>query len=89
VAEGNAASAEGSVRLLRYNDDLTRWDGGDGDERRRSLDVEHFGLRLEPVSAADSGTYICLINNRREPDAHIVLTVQGKHECCHVAYVHA
>ena len=62
------------ARLLRYNDRLTRWD----DDPRRSLDYERYGLRFGPVRSRDSGTYLCLLNNRREPDAPIVLTVQGK-----------
>lgn len=64
-------------RLLRYNDKLTKW-GGVAEERRRHLDFERYGLTFSPVRAKDSGTYLCLLNNRREPDAPIVLTVQGE-----------
>ena len=45
---------------------------------RRNLDFDRYGLRFQPVKATDSGTYMCLLNNRREPDAPIVLTVQGR-----------
>ncbi len=37
-----------------------------------------YALKFGPVSSKDSGTYLCLLNNRREPDAPIVLTVQGQ-----------
>ncbi len=58
----------------RYNDKLTKWDTDD----RRSLDFERYGLRFGPVRSKDSGTYLCLLNNRMEPDAPIVLTVEGR-----------
>ena len=57
----------------RYNDKLMRWD----ENGRRNLDFERYGLKFDPVTSADSGTYLCLINNRREPDSPMVLTVQG------------
>ena len=37
-----------------------------------------FGLRIDPVSAGDSGDYLCLVNNRRRPNAVFRLLVQGK-----------
>ncbi|XP_040572850.2 putative receptor-type tyrosine-protein phosphatase mosPTP-1 isoform X2 [Lepeophtheirus salmonis] len=62
------------ARILRYNDNkLMRWDG---QENRRVLDVERYGINFLPVKAEDSGTYHCLINNRLEPDSPILLTVQ-------------
>lgn len=64
----------------RYNNKLTRWDSSDEDVNRpprRNLDYENYGLKFEPVTAADTGTYLCLLNNRREPDSQTVLTVQG------------
>ncbi|TRY71536.1 hypothetical protein TCAL_12498, partial [Tigriopus californicus] len=61
------------LRILRYNDKLMRWDNED---ERRNLDMDRSGLKFEPVTSADSGTYMCLINNRREPDSPIVLIVQ-------------
>ena len=69
-------NGEGS-RLLRFNDKLTRWDEEDA-VSRRTLDFDLFGLKFEPVKAADSGTYLCLLNNRRVPDTPIILTVQGR-----------
>lgn len=60
---------------FRYNDKLMRWDNED---ERRNLDMDRSGLKFEPVTSADSGTYMCLINNRREPDSPIVLIVQGE-----------
>jgi len=71
------------ARILRFNDRLTRWgsQGEDGDEEeaaRRTLDLDRYGLKFSPVESGDSGVYLCLINNRREPDAPIALTVQGE-----------
>ena len=67
------------MRILRYNNELTRWDTANRDEvERRSLDIKNYGLKFGPVTAEDSGTYLCLINNRREPDALLQLTVEGK-----------
>eukprot|EP00093_Oithona_nana_P000821 00821.XXX_1879_270_1 [CDS] Oithona nana genome sequencing. len=65
------------MRILRYNNELTRWDTANRDEvERRSLDIKNYGLKFGPVTAEDSGTYLCLINNRREPDALLQLTVE-------------
>ena len=67
------------MRILRFNNELTRWDTAAIDEvKRRTLDTKNYGLKFGPVSAEDSGTYLCLINNRREPDALLELTVEGK-----------
>ena len=66
------------MRILRFNNELTRWDTAAIDEvKRRTLDTKNYGLKFGPVSAEDSGTYLCLINNRREPDALLELTVEG------------
>ena len=66
------------TRILRFNDELTRWDTAARDEvQRRTLDIRSYGLQFGPVKAEDSGTYLCLINNRREPDALLELTVEG------------
>ena len=77
---------------FRYNNDrLTRWDDSSASssvsgptpdatshhQQRRNLDFDRYGLRFSPVTSDDSGTFLCLLNNRREPDAPIVLTVQG------------
>lgn len=67
------------TRILRFNNELTRWDTASREEvARRTLDIRNYGLKFEPVSAEDTGTYLCLINNRREPDAPLQLTVEGK-----------
>ena len=67
------------MRILRFNNELTRWDTAARDEvERRTLDTKNYGLKFGPVSAEDSGTYLCLINNRREPDALLELTVEGE-----------
>lgn len=67
------------TRILRFNNELTRWDTAAKDEvARRTLDIRNYGLKFGPVSAEDSGTYLCLINNRREPDALLELTVEGE-----------
>ena len=68
------------MRILRFNNELTRWDTAARDEvERRTLDTKNYGLKFGPVSAEDSGTYLCLINNRREPDALLELTVEGEY----------
>ena len=65
------------LRLMRYNQDrLTRWDGDS--LGRRSLDYDRYALRFQPVTSEDSGTYLCLMNNRQTPDSPVVLTVQGR-----------
>lgn len=65
------------TRILRYNNELTRWDTASQDEvARRTLDTRTYGLKFGPVRADDTGTYLCLINNRREPDAPLLLTVE-------------
>ena len=56
-------------------DRLTRWDGDS--VGRRSLDYDRYALRFAPVTSEDSGTYLCLMNNRQTPDSPVVLTVQG------------
>ena len=67
------------MRILRFNNELTRWDTAARDEvERRTLDTKNYGLKFGPVSAEDSGTYLCLINNRREPDALLELAVEGE-----------
>ncbi len=66
------------TRILRFNNELTRWDTASEDEvARRTLDTGSYGLRFGPVAAEDTGSYLCLINNRREPDASLELTVEG------------
>ena len=73
------------MRILRFNNELTRWDTAAIDEvKRRTLDTKNYGLKFGPVSAEDSGTYLCLINNRREPDALLELTVEGKIRDIHI-----
>jgi hypothetical protein len=69
---------------FRYNQDrLTRWDNDDesggGGNSRRNLDFDRYALKFQPVTSDDSGTYLCLMNNRQVPDSPIVLTVQGNY----------
>lgn len=45
---------------------------------RMSLSLKNYSLQLHPVTAADSGTYECLVNNRNAPEAMIKLIVRGK-----------
>ena len=47
-------------------------------KKRLRLDMEMFSLEFDPVTAADSGNYKCLINNRPNPDAVIDLNVLGR-----------
>jgi len=37
-----------------------------------------YALTFSPVTSDDTGTYLCFINNRMEPDSPIHLTVEGK-----------
>ena len=60
-----------------YNNKLTKWDYED---HHRTIDFVRHGLRLEPVSASDSGIYKCIVNNGKHADSGIVLKVQGKDE---------
>ena len=70
--------------LNRYNDKLIRWDQSDDDDdgwTRRKLDTKQlFALTFSPVTSDDTGTYICLMNNRRQPDSPVYLTVEGKNQ---------
>ena len=50
----------------------------DGLANRITVPLGVFGLRIDPVSAGDSGDYLCLVNNRRRPDAVVRLLVQGR-----------
>lgn len=48
------------------------------EQNRMSLSLKNYSLQLHPVTAADSGTYECLVNNRNAPEAEIKLIVRGK-----------
>lgn len=37
-----------------------------------------YSVEIDPVIAGDSGDYVCLVNNRRRPNAVVRLLVQGK-----------
>ena len=50
----------------------------DGLADRITVPLGVFGLSVDPVSAGDSGDYLCLVNNRRRPNAVVRLLVQGK-----------
>lgn len=45
---------------------------------RMSMSLKNYSLQLHPVTAADSGMYECLVNNRNTPDAVIKLIVRGR-----------
>lgn len=47
-------------------------------ESRITLEPDSFSLRFDPVESQDKGKYVCLINNRRLPEAVIQLSVLGK-----------
>lgn len=47
-------------------------------QNRMSLSLKNYSLQLHPVTAADSGMYECLVNNRNAPEAVIKLVVRGK-----------
>ncbi len=46
-------------------------------EARSSLGPKAFSVDIDPVEAGDSGDYVCLVNNRRKPNAFVRLLVQG------------
>ncbi|XP_024889873.1 uncharacterized protein LOC112466171, partial [Temnothorax curvispinosus] len=46
------------------------------EQNRMSLSLKNYSLQLHPVTAADSGTYECLVNNRNAPEAVIKLIVR-------------
>ncbi|XP_025074112.1 uncharacterized protein LOC105427378 [Pogonomyrmex barbatus] len=48
------------------------------EQNRMSLSLKNYSLQLHPVTAADSGMYECLVNNRNTPEAVIKLIVRGK-----------
>lgn len=45
---------------------------------RMSMSLKNYSLQLHPVTAADSGMYECLVNNRNAPEAVIKLIVRGR-----------
>ena len=49
----------------------------DGLADRIAVPLGAFAVNIDPVSAGDSGDYVCLVNNRRRPNAVIRLLVQG------------
>lgn len=48
------------------------------EQNRMSLSLKNYSLQLHPVTAADTGTYECLVNNRNAPEAVIKLIVRGR-----------
>ncbi|KYM79702.1 hypothetical protein ALC53_09814 [Atta colombica] len=46
------------------------------EQNRMSLSLKNYSLQLHPVTAADSGMYECLVNNRNTPEAVIKLIVR-------------
>ncbi|KAL6426409.1 hypothetical protein ACFW04_009118 [Cataglyphis niger] len=48
------------------------------EQNRMSLSLKNYSLQLHPVTAADSGMYECLVNNRNAPEAVIKLIVRGR-----------
>lgn len=48
------------------------------EQNRMSLSLKNYSLQLHPVTAADTGMYECLVNNRNAPEAVIKLIVQGR-----------
>ncbi|XP_050457004.1 tyrosine-protein phosphatase 99A isoform X3 [Cataglyphis hispanica] len=46
------------------------------EQNRMSLSLKNYSLQLHPVTAADSGMYECLVNNRNAPEAVIKLIVR-------------
>lgn len=62
------------VRLVEYvGAGTTVWEH----RSRLSLRPDSFALHFQPVTAADSGRYSCLVNNRPRPEAVVALVVQG------------
>lgn len=48
------------------------------EQNRMSLSLKNYSLQLHPVTAADTGMYECLVNNRNAPEAVIKLIVRGR-----------
>jgi receptor-type tyrosine-protein phosphatase gamma len=64
------------MRLLEYKSSSTTVVRHFRD--RMSLSLKNYSLHLHPVTAADSGTYECVVNNRNALDAVIKLVVRGE-----------
>jgi len=64
------------MRLLEYKSSSTTVVRHFRD--RMSLSLKNYSLHLHPVTAADSGTYECVVNNRNALDAVIKLIVRGE-----------
>ncbi|KAH0950051.1 hypothetical protein HN011_002508 [Eciton burchellii] len=62
------------MRLLEYKSSSTTVVRHFRD--RMSLSLKNYSLHLHPVTAADSGTYECVVNNRNALDAVIKLVVR-------------
>lgn len=59
-------------KLAEYvGESTTVWEN----KHRISLLSDTFALHFHPVTADDSGFYVCLVNNRPKPDAVLKLTV--------------
>ncbi|KYN38010.1 hypothetical protein ALC56_07634 [Trachymyrmex septentrionalis] len=54
------------------------------EQNRMSLSLKNYSLQLHPVTAADSGMYECLVNNRNTPEAVIKLIVREITGCTRI-----
>lgn len=60
------------LKLAEYiGESTTVWEN----KHRISLLPDTFALHFHPVTADDSGYYVCLVNSRPKPDAVLKLTV--------------
>ncbi|EZA52068.1 hypothetical protein X777_09076 [Ooceraea biroi] len=64
------------MRLLEYKSSSTTVVRHFRD--RMSMSLKNYSLYLNPVIAADSGMYECVVNNRNALDAVIKLIVRGE-----------
>lgn len=65
------------IRLLEYKSSSTTVVRHFRD--RMSLSLKNYSLHLHPVTAADSGMYECVVNNRNALEAVIKLLVRGEY----------
>ena len=72
----NVKDNEEEIILIKYVKDTETKSMSNTDRIRLEMDM--FALAFDPVLDKDEGRYLCLINNRRLPDAVIQLNVLGK-----------
>ncbi|KOC64961.1 hypothetical protein WH47_04550 [Habropoda laboriosa] len=63
------------MQLLEYSSNTTTvWNH----QNRVSLSLKNYSLQFHPVTAQDTGEYVCLVNSRSTPEAVVKLIVHGE-----------